>query len=383
MPTQGRGKRSAEALEIISKLWAEGTVTFKGTYYQYENATLAPQPVQRNLPLWVGGSAPAAIERTARWGTGWQAGLETPEEIAPVITAIKDRTEALGRKIDDDHFGAGFAFRFGAPDDPVAKAQEDALRARLGDQAEAMMAVGDSDLIMERLLAYHAAGAHKFILRPIAKDDEDMMVQTARLIKDLLPRVEALNRAGGPGILRGPWPPRPFGLHDLDGTLDDAYGFAGAGPGPSLSSTFPHPRDSKLEQSSRGLRRSPATRADENGGNHLPWLEGPKPHSAQATRRPRHLQSPGPSAAPSRARLGAARFEASRPRPNAVPLAMAREASEPGFPTATGRLCALPRSSGPHKPVHGGRFSIWCRSAIRLTAFAPRDLLKREASPWP
>ena len=151
--------------------------------------------MQRNLPLWVGGSAPAAIERTARWGTGWQAGLETPEEIAPVITAIKDRTEALGRKIDDDHFGAGFAFRFGAPDDPVAKAQEDALRARLGDQAEAMMAVGDSDLIMERLLAYHAAGAHKFILRPIAKDDEDMMVQTARLIKDLLPRVEALNRA--------------------------------------------------------------------------------------------------------------------------------------------------------------------------------------------
>jgi probable F420-dependent oxidoreductase len=195
VPTQGRGKRSAEALEIISKLWAEGTVTFKGTYYQYENATLAPQPVQRNLPLWVGGSAPAAIERTARWGTGWQAGLETPEEIAPVITAIKDRAAALGRTIDEDHYGAGFAFRFGSPEDPVARAQGDALRARLGDQAEAMMAVGDSDVIMERLLAYHAAGAHKFILRPMAQDDDDMMVQTARLIKEVLPRVEALNQA--------------------------------------------------------------------------------------------------------------------------------------------------------------------------------------------
>ena len=83
VPTQGRGKRSAEALEIISKLWAEGTVTFKGTYYQYENATLAPQPVQRNLPLWVGGSAPAAIERTARWGTGWQAGWKRRRKLLP------------------------------------------------------------------------------------------------------------------------------------------------------------------------------------------------------------------------------------------------------------------------------------------------------------
>ncbi len=195
VPTQGRGKRSAEALEILSTLWAKGSITFEGTYYRYEDATLAPGPVQSPMPLWVGGSAPAAIERTARWGTGWQAGLETPEEIAPVIQAIKARADALGRPIDEDHFGAGFAFRFGRADDPVAKAQREALQARLGAQAEAMMAVGDGETILERLLAYHAAGAHKFILRPMASDDEDMMRQTARLIAEVLPQVEALNRA--------------------------------------------------------------------------------------------------------------------------------------------------------------------------------------------
>ncbi|MDA0954975.1 MAG: hypothetical protein O2811_01880 [Proteobacteria bacterium] len=58
-----------------------------------------------------------------------------------------------------------------------------------------MMAVGDGETILERLLAYHAAGAHKFILRPMASDDEDMMRQTARLIAEVLPQVEALNRA--------------------------------------------------------------------------------------------------------------------------------------------------------------------------------------------
>ena len=55
------------------------------------------------MPLWVGGAAEAAIERTARWGTGWQAGIETAAEIAPVIAAIKQRAEALGRPIDIDH----------------------------------------------------------------------------------------------------------------------------------------------------------------------------------------------------------------------------------------------------------------------------------------
>ena len=38
---------------------------------------LRRDPVQKPLPLWVGGAAEAAIERTARWGTGWQAGIET------------------------------------------------------------------------------------------------------------------------------------------------------------------------------------------------------------------------------------------------------------------------------------------------------------------
>ena len=36
-----------------------------------------------------------------------------------MITAIKQRAAELGRKIDDDHFGAGFGFRFGKRDEPL------------------------------------------------------------------------------------------------------------------------------------------------------------------------------------------------------------------------------------------------------------------------
>ena len=43
-------------------------------------ASIAPKPVQPDLPMWIGGSSEAAIRRTARIGTGWQAGPETPAQ---------------------------------------------------------------------------------------------------------------------------------------------------------------------------------------------------------------------------------------------------------------------------------------------------------------
>ncbi|MCZ6641131.1 MAG: LLM class flavin-dependent oxidoreductase, partial [Gammaproteobacteria bacterium] len=109
-PTKGRGKRASEGLEILSRLWSEETVTMKGTYYQLDEASISPRPIQQPMPLWVGGSAKQAIERTARWGTGWQAGIDSADQVGPRIEGIKARTKELGRHIDEDHYGAGFGF---------------------------------------------------------------------------------------------------------------------------------------------------------------------------------------------------------------------------------------------------------------------------------
>ena len=63
-------------------------VDFAGVHYRLSGASIAPKPVQPDLPMWIGGSSEAAIRRTARFGTGWQAGAETPDQVAPVIAAI-------------------------------------------------------------------------------------------------------------------------------------------------------------------------------------------------------------------------------------------------------------------------------------------------------
>ena len=192
-PTRGRGKRSEEGLQILSRLWREDSVTLEGEYYQLQDASIAPKPVQQPLPLWVGGSAPQAIERTAKWGTGWQAGIESPTEVKPVITAIKARAAELGRPIDEDHYGAGFAFRFGSADERIVARYVEFLTQRLGKPAEGFLAVGGCEEIMALLQRFRKAGVHKFILRPIAHGTEDLISQTRLLIERALPEVTGLN----------------------------------------------------------------------------------------------------------------------------------------------------------------------------------------------
>ncbi len=80
LDTKTRGRKTDEGLEVIRRLWSEDKVDFDGVHYHLSGASLSPKPVQPDLPMWIGGSSEAAIRRTARLGTGWQAGPETPEQ---------------------------------------------------------------------------------------------------------------------------------------------------------------------------------------------------------------------------------------------------------------------------------------------------------------
>jgi len=191
--TAGRGRRSNEALEIIARLWTEDAVSFDGEFYRYDNAVISPKPVQTQLPMWLGGATKPAIRRTARFGTGWQAGLETADEVAAVIAAIKLALKEEGRTIDHDHYGAAFSYRFGAWEDAPVQAVAAFFRDRLAREPEPRIVAGGAENILARLQAFIAAGASKFILSPIGASDAEIFFQTERLIDDVLPEVKKLN----------------------------------------------------------------------------------------------------------------------------------------------------------------------------------------------
>ena len=191
--TAGRGRRTDEGLELIARLWVEDSVDFEGEFYRYTGARIEPKPVQKALPLWLGGSSKPAIRRTARFGTGWIAGLETPAQVAPAIAGIKEALKETGRRIDGDHYGASFHFRFGGWDEPLMQRMAETYAARFQRDPRGGIVAGDAEDIMQRIEEFVAAGVSKFVAWPIGSDDDDVLDQTRRLIAEVQPAVEALN----------------------------------------------------------------------------------------------------------------------------------------------------------------------------------------------
>ena len=189
---KGRGARANEALEIMARLWSEESVSYEGAHFQLREASISPRPVQQPLPIWVGGSSQAAIERTARLGTGWIGGLQPADRVGPVIDAIKRRASDLGRTIDPDHYGATVLVRLGSADDaalgPFAKQVK---KLGLGS-AESLVTVGCARDIIDRIRQLNDAGASKFVAVPMASDSDDVLLQTRRLIDEVVPEVHAI-----------------------------------------------------------------------------------------------------------------------------------------------------------------------------------------------
>jgi len=191
LDTRSRGKRMDECLEIVSRLWREDAVDFDGVHFKLKGASIAPKPVQAELPMWIGGSSDAAIRRTARYGTGWQAGLDGLHDITRVIPAIKEAAAAAGRSIDEDHYGAGLGFHFGSAAEPaIVEAKAQVVR-RAGREVTTYFAIGDADAILARIAELVEAGVSKFILRPLLGGEDMVLAQTRRLIEEVLPAVAA------------------------------------------------------------------------------------------------------------------------------------------------------------------------------------------------
>jgi probable F420-dependent oxidoreductase len=66
-----RGKRSEEQIAVLRALFTEKAVTFHGRWHHIEAAGINPLPVQRPIPIWLGGSSEATLRRIAAIGDGW------------------------------------------------------------------------------------------------------------------------------------------------------------------------------------------------------------------------------------------------------------------------------------------------------------------------
>jgi probable F420-dependent oxidoreductase len=71
MDFHDRGRRLDEQIAVLRAMWCHELVTFEGKWHRIIDAGINPLPVQRPIPIWMGGWFVPMIRRIARLGDGW------------------------------------------------------------------------------------------------------------------------------------------------------------------------------------------------------------------------------------------------------------------------------------------------------------------------
>jgi probable F420-dependent oxidoreductase len=91
-----RGKRMDETIEILRLLWAGGMVSYEGEIFGFPNLQIAPAP-EKTVPIYLGGSSPAALRRIAKMADGFIGNGNMPDEVPGLIAEIQRLRAEAGR----------------------------------------------------------------------------------------------------------------------------------------------------------------------------------------------------------------------------------------------------------------------------------------------
>jgi len=97
MDFHNRGRRMDEQITLLRLLWTHRSVTFSGQFERVSGAGLAPLPLQQPIPVWVGGSSPAAYRRMGRLADGWFPQVPPGPRLDEAKAMVADAAASAGR----------------------------------------------------------------------------------------------------------------------------------------------------------------------------------------------------------------------------------------------------------------------------------------------
>jgi alkanesulfonate monooxygenase SsuD/methylene tetrahydromethanopterin reductase-like flavin-dependent oxidoreductase (luciferase family) len=186
VPMRERVARFEGGLDIVRRLLAGDAVTTTDGTYALQGARVAPIPAEP-LEVWIGATAPSAIDRAARLGDGWLANANVvPDDAAAQAERYLEQCASRGRDPGvvairrDVHVGADAA-------DAERTAGPIVAAGYRGFRPEACT-YGSAAQVAEQLAAFTAMGYTDIIVRELAEEHDDVLRSYERLgaVRDVL-----------------------------------------------------------------------------------------------------------------------------------------------------------------------------------------------------
>jgi probable F420-dependent oxidoreductase len=95
-----RGAVTDDHLEAMQHLWYDDHPEHHGRFSEFEGIDAYPRPVQRPIPIVIGGHTPSAYRRAITRGHGWYGFALTPEGAAASLAGLREGADRVERPAD-------------------------------------------------------------------------------------------------------------------------------------------------------------------------------------------------------------------------------------------------------------------------------------------
>ncbi|HXH23265.1 MAG TPA: LLM class F420-dependent oxidoreductase [Dehalococcoidia bacterium] len=114
---ENRGRRIVEQIAVMRALWTQEVVDFHGRWHHITKAGILPLPVQRPIPVWMGGMSEPVLKRVARLADGWFPQFRPGDAARQTLERLREMILAAGRKPEDVGIEGRLGVANATPDD--------------------------------------------------------------------------------------------------------------------------------------------------------------------------------------------------------------------------------------------------------------------------
>jgi probable F420-dependent oxidoreductase len=168
LPHSKRVNQTQEAIQIIQALWTESHTTFGGHYYQVDDITVEPKPVQTpHPPFFFGGGSLGVLELIARYGQGWMPFAPTPEGLTRRLKQLSEILKVNNRSLNELEIIPSVLFQLGES----KKAALQRLPKWGKPPTQSRVILGSPEDCLKGIKKYKEAGATHLSLRLLHPDE--------------------------------------------------------------------------------------------------------------------------------------------------------------------------------------------------------------------